>query len=375
MSVNLSLIGRESELKSLTQHLERAKEGRGSTVLLSGEAGIGKTRLVQEFKEHADEEDFIVLDGAALSDVSHPFLMISKALENLLDTPLFSEQKFTSFSEIFAINKAGLLVAHASSSEEHMDPDIFAAMLTAIQGYIRDSIDSSGRKIGGLGRLEYGDMKILMEHGDNLFLTAVFKGNEHPDMTARLRSTVSSIEDRHGAVLESWDGDMEKAKPVEEELASLASARFLVRQDFEGLKLENERLRIADQVLEILADKSSEKPLLLILEDLHWADDSSLFVLNYLSRNIRSEKIMIAGTLRPEMSDGLQATMDKMSQEGSYVLMPLIQLGSDSVSSLVEAMHPGHEFPQSFIDHLASACKGNPFFVIELLKQMKEEGN
>ena len=85
MSVNLSLIGRESELKSLTQHLERAKEGRGSTVLLSGEAGIGKTRLVQEFKEHADEEDFIVLDGAALSDVSHPFLMVSKALKNLLN--------------------------------------------------------------------------------------------------------------------------------------------------------------------------------------------------------------------------------------------------------------------------------------------------
>ena len=79
MSVNLSLIGRESELNSLTQQLEKAKDGKGSAILVSGEAGIGKTRLLQEFKDHAVEKDFIVLAGAALSDVSHPFLMVSKA--------------------------------------------------------------------------------------------------------------------------------------------------------------------------------------------------------------------------------------------------------------------------------------------------------
>jgi len=41
------LIGREEEIKRLKQSLEGAKESRGSTFLISGEAGIGKTRIIE----------------------------------------------------------------------------------------------------------------------------------------------------------------------------------------------------------------------------------------------------------------------------------------------------------------------------------------
>jgi len=112
-----------------------------------------------------------------------------------------------------------------------------------------------------------------------------------------------------------------------------------------------------------------------MLEDLHWADESSLFVMNYLARNINDENIIILGTLRPEIGDYLQNTIEQMSQKEHFSLISLEKLGSNAVSSLVEALHPDHNFPQSFIDHLIESSGGNPFFVIEMLREMKDEGN
>jgi Cdc6-like AAA superfamily ATPase len=45
------MVGRERELEKLTKHLDDALEGKGSTVFISGEAGIGKTRLVKELEK------------------------------------------------------------------------------------------------------------------------------------------------------------------------------------------------------------------------------------------------------------------------------------------------------------------------------------
>ena len=371
----IELIDREEELNQLKEHLEDAIAGNGSTVLISGEAGVGKTRLMEEFLNYSATKGINVLAGSTASDTIYPFHILSKALEKEIEKPLFQDQEYISFTAIFAVDRSGLLIAQASSEADGLDADIFAGMLSAVQDFVRDSFDSTGEQRTGLGRLEYGDMKIMIEHGPHLFLTAVFHGSEHPDMKNLLRTTVNTIEEEFREILSSWSGNMADVAPIQEYISSLANARFLVRRDLEGVKLENERIRIADEVLEILRSLSGDRPLVLLLEDLHWADESSLFVLNYLSRNITGEKILLAGTLRPEMGEGLQTAMENMSQEGKLVLMPLVQLGSGSVSSLVEAVHPDHKFPESFIDHLASACGGNPFFVIELLRHMKEEGN
>ncbi len=371
----IQLIGREDELDLLKVNLEDAILGKGSTILISGEAGIGKTRLVDEFLLHAEAKDVKILTGSSSSDTIHPFLTFSKALENEIADPLIRDQEYNSFAAIFAIDRSGILIAQASSTDNDLDADIFAGMLSAVQDFIKDSFGIVGKQKSGLGRLEYGDMKIMIEHGPHLYLTTMFKGNEHPDMKIMLKAAVNSIEEEYGEILESWSGNMGKISQIQEKISSLADIKFLIRRDLEGVKLENERIRIADEVLELLRSVSGERPLILLLEDLHWADESSLFVLNYLSRNIMTENIMILGTLRPEKGIALQTTMEAMSKEGSFVLLPLIKLENTYVSSLVEAMYPGHQFPESFIEHLSSACDGNPFFVIELLRQMKLDGN
>src|SRR5262249_16461945 len=52
------LVGREPEIGLLLERWQRAKDGEGQVVLLSGEAGIGKSRLVQELKEHVRREGY-----------------------------------------------------------------------------------------------------------------------------------------------------------------------------------------------------------------------------------------------------------------------------------------------------------------------------
>ncbi|MFO7619408.1 MAG: AAA family ATPase, partial [Thermoplasmata archaeon] len=285
-----ALIGRDAELGILKQHLTDAISGKGSTILISGEPGIGKTALVEEFRKHAEAEGVRILSGAALSGSAHPFQVFSRALEGVTDKPLFEEQEYTSFTEIFAVNRAGLLLGKASSEEGGLDADIFAGMLSAVQDFVRDSFGQEGKK-AGLGRLEYGDMKILIEHGQHLFLTAVFSGNEHPDMRNTVTRTLKRIEESHGQLIEKWTGKMSEIEPIQDEITKLADARFLVRKDMEGVKLENERVRIADRVLETLLNIAEERAVALVLEDLHWADESSLFILDYLARNAPSGKL------------------------------------------------------------------------------------
>jgi predicted ATPase len=56
------LVGRESELGLLRQRWEQATEGEGQVVLLSGEAGIGKSRLVQELKDHVAHDNAVRIE-------------------------------------------------------------------------------------------------------------------------------------------------------------------------------------------------------------------------------------------------------------------------------------------------------------------------
>jgi predicted ATPase len=367
-------VGREAELGKMRDALNAATAGTGSTLVVSGEPGIGKTKLLEEFKNYINGKEVKILSGAASADLAHPFLIFSRVLENETDRPIFEEQEFKLFAKVFAINRAGLLLAQASSDEEEMDADIFAGMLSAVQDFVRDSFGDANQPNAGLGRLEYGDMKVIIEHGDRLFLTAVFSGTEHKDMKKMLTSTVNSIEENFGTLLQTWNGKMDDMAPVQNALSSLARTRFLVKKNLEGVKLDIERIKIATQILEILIEKTKEESVALILEDLHWADESSLFVLNYLARNVRGEKILILGTARPEENPHFQKFIEKMMAENFIDDIPLENLDMVSVASLVNRLYAPNDFHQRFLERLGNECAGNPFFVIELLRQMHDDG-
>src|SRR3989440_9314370 len=81
------VIGRTAELTALHLLLERAKSGKGQVVLLSGEAGIGKSRLVAEAKTYATAQGFLLLQGQCFpTDRSCPYAPLLDLLRSHLAT-------------------------------------------------------------------------------------------------------------------------------------------------------------------------------------------------------------------------------------------------------------------------------------------------
>src|SRR5215469_3550315 len=88
------LIGREREAATLYALIDQVRRGQGQVVLLSGEAGIGKSRLAAEGKRQANEQGFLVLQGTCFpSDRSSPYapLLDLLSLSNANPEPLVRE--------------------------------------------------------------------------------------------------------------------------------------------------------------------------------------------------------------------------------------------------------------------------------------------
>jgi pimeloyl-ACP methyl ester carboxylesterase/predicted amidohydrolase len=77
------MVGRDKELDQLKEFLHAAISGKGNTALVSGEAGIGKTRLVKELEAYADSLGVKVLEGRCLYECPTPFLPFREALRSI----------------------------------------------------------------------------------------------------------------------------------------------------------------------------------------------------------------------------------------------------------------------------------------------------
>jgi tetratricopeptide (TPR) repeat protein len=73
------LVGRDQEIKQFTQHLESALKGKGTTVFVSGEAGVGKTRLANEFLAVAEKMGAKILSGWCLSEAAITYFPFAEA--------------------------------------------------------------------------------------------------------------------------------------------------------------------------------------------------------------------------------------------------------------------------------------------------------
>ncbi|HVP15810.1 MAG TPA: alpha/beta fold hydrolase [candidate division Zixibacteria bacterium] len=77
------MVGRDKELDQLKEFLHAAINGKGNTVLVSGEAGIGKTRLVKELEAYSESLGIKVLEGRCLYESPTPFLPFREALRSI----------------------------------------------------------------------------------------------------------------------------------------------------------------------------------------------------------------------------------------------------------------------------------------------------
>lgn len=127
---------------------------------------------------------------------------------------------------------------------------------------------------------------------------------------------------------------------------------------------------------------SAKKPLILALEDIHWADSASLSLLQYLARQVGSERILILATFRSEElsadAEGhpnpLSKVLRLMGRDSLYVDVKLPNLSIEDVKGIAKSMLGG-TVDQTLVEKLASDSHGNPLFVVESLRMLFQQGN
>ncbi len=363
--------GRESELNIVSRVLESVFEGSGSALVISGEAGIGKTSLIHHLMALAGEAGFTMLEGRARQGCT-PMEPILQIFHEHRDELLEGIVKQVSIDTVFLISKSGLLISHFSTAEGNIDEDILSGMLTAVQDFVEDSFGDRTRA-GGLGRLEYKDTKILIEHGEFLYIVAIIKGEEHEFMKRHLSSTLIGIERDFEGILKDWTGEVEGLEEVNERLASLTQRRYRVQRDISAEEVERERLRLLDRATTTARQMAKENPLLMVIEDLQWSDELSIQMIHYLARNLGGARALLVLSYRPEESpEALEGLITAMVEKELAERINLPQLSKEDISRMTGHFLGKATFSSDVLDQFYTNTKGNPLFALEYLAEIQE---
>ena len=252
------LVGRDEEARRLRAALAAAGTGRGSTVFLSGEAGIGKSRLVREIARAAGESGLPVLAGRAVAGGA--------------PTP------FRPFAE---------------------------------------ALTSAGRA----GRLPAGEEL----------------GPFRPVL---------------GRLIPEWRPP--QPVPGEETPVFLGEA-----------------------VLRLLRALAPQAGCVLVLEDLHWADQETLTLLEYLADNLAAERVLCLATLREagyQEGGEAAALASALAARGSAAMLALGRLGPTAMADMARACLDTAQLPAAVHEFVAGRAEGIPFLVEEVLAGLVGEG-
>ena len=123
---------------------------------------------------------------------------------------------------------------------------------------------------------------------------------------------------------------------------------------------------------------SRVRPLVLFLDDLHWADISTVDVLNYLAQRFGALRIFVVVTYRPtEMSldkhPFLQVRQDLLTR-GTLKELALEFLTLTDVERYLSLEFPGHSLPESFSRLIHEKTEGSPLFMVDLLRYLRDRG-
>ena len=135
--------------------------------------------------------------------------------------------------------------------------------------------------------------------------------------------------------------------------------------------------RLFEAVSLFLAQLAARQPLLLVLEDLHWASDSTLQLLHYLARALAGRPLLIVGTLRTEAVSAAHplATLGRrLERDGLARRVELACLSAAAVASLIGRMSGEGETARPLADRLYRETEGNPFYLIQTIKALFEQG-
>ncbi len=257
------IVGRDREIDLVLERWSLTCSGQGQMIIVSGEAGIGKSRITQA-----------VINKFAKGDQTR---MICQCSPYYTDSAFHSVIQHMSFAAGFA------------SSDKL---DVRLDKLEALVGKDQDTLKLIASMMGLDGARRYGDL----------------------DLTP-----------------------------------------------------PQQRAQTMQTLIRLLVQRAQDKPVLLVYEDLHWIDPTSLEFLDLLLDAIADQQIMILATARPtfEYGFGGHPTMTRFA---------LNRLGKDQIGAIVSKMTNGKALPDEIMEIIAHRTDGVPLFVEELTKTILQSG-
>ncbi len=155
-----------------------------------------------------------------------------------------------------------------------------------------------------------------------------------------------------------------------------------LRQQFPDIKAsadlppEQERRYLLNGVGDFIARGAVPRPMVLVFEDLHWADDSTCILLRHLADRLKDSPVMLIGTYRDdelESASPFSRMLQELNRERLIEEISLKRLGKAGVKQLIEG-RARKTAPAELIDLVYAETEGNPFFVEEVFRHLKEEG-
>jgi class 3 adenylate cyclase len=140
---------------------------------------------------------------------------------------------------------------------------------------------------------------------------------------------------------------------------------------------EREQFLLFDAVSDLLRGVAAEQPLILVLDDLHWADAPSLQLLRHVVRATEGAALLILGAYRETEVDEphpLSQALADLRRARALDTVTIGGLGEAEIAALI-SVAAGRDAPEAFTRSVADRTQGNPFFVEELLRDVGAEGD
>jgi predicted ATPase len=140
--------------------------------------------------------------------------------------------------------------------------------------------------------------------------------------------------------------------------------------------LEQGRLRLFDAITTLFKCASQRQPLVLVLDNLHWADQSSLLLLEFMAEELAEAHLLVLGTYRDtEFARGhpLRQTLGELVKLPHFRRLSLAGLTEADVAQFITLVC-GVSSPRALVRELHSRTAGNPLFITEVVRLLQQQG-